>query len=1387
MKRFLFIFWLLCTVLVIKAAKNVKVGGLWYSVDKDKNEASVIAVPAGEEDTYKGPITIPATISGTFNDDSEFNDVPVKAIKSSAFANAGITSVNILADITSIGTSAFYNSTITDINIPASVTEIEEWAFASCSYMYKATFSSIKHLCSITFPAQTSNPLYSAKHLYLSDSDEDEEVTIVTIPDDITTIKDFIFYNCSSLTSVIIPENVTSIGWCAFYNCSSLTSVNIPDNVTQIGNSAFYNCSSLTSVNIPDNISQIENSAFGKCSSLISVDIPDNVTQIGPFAFSGCSSLTSVSIPNTVETIGYSAFEGCSSLTNLEIPDGVETIANYAFLSCTSLKTIKIPNSVKNIKTDAFASCTNLEKATFSTVNSLCSINYGSMKANPLYNANHLYIEEIGDEEITTTPLVIPESSLDGTTIRPYILAGACYIQRVDLPSEATSIGYRAFYGCTGLLYVNYASSEQLTSIDCGSDPTTNPLYYAQQALIANKFPSTIKIETDVKENAFANAKWLETVELSDGVTHIGANAFNGCSNLQFINIPSGLKTIGEKAFWGCSGLAAPDLNNATGLESIGNGAFHDCKSASFKTITIPDNCALGSSVFELCGNLETIKLPEGLDIIPQYLFDRCYKLQNVEIPSSVTHIQKYAFRDCQKLTTIEGAAGLTKIGQYAFSGCLGITDLLLPPTIFSIDQYAFSGCKNMTMVSLPASLEYIFDYAFNGCVKLENVFCHRNEAPTIGSYSFGGLQSGMTFYVDFEQDLINYKNKEGEWKNDDYKIVVKTTNKLIFKINDVLVHTITQDGGTTINVSNLPEPILQDGDVFSGWDKEIPHTMPSSNTEFYGYVSTKYKDGTYKYQLMPAEFDNGKKINAHAVLLSVTKELTASDNSLTVPDNVTHTWNVKVKIPDEEDITISNDDVSYPIESIGPRAFEGKNTIQQITLPAYLKKIGNAAFKGCNRLTTVINFSNITEINDSVFFNCSSLNAQRITLSPSITKIGRAAFANCSSLELNELPTSLQTLGYQALANTKITAITLANTITLDKEVFKGCKELKTVTFAENYNKPLPELRAFDGCTKLSTIILPEGFSTIYKEAFKGCTQLTSITLPSTFMGVETKAFTGCTSLNQISIESESVPFGDNDSFEQTVYDNAYLFVKKPSEYTSEPWSNFQNISTREPYTLTYIVDGSIYKKYDNIMVGTPIDAEAEPTDGDREFSHWNGLPTVMPGENTTVVGNFKYELNFYESSVDENNRIFKDEEFKFFYGDPVILPIDVLSKAEHKYSLTFKVKDSDEIYGEPISEDDVATTDITMPAKDLDVIITYEKAEYDYTYNNVNYKVFTLENRAEVVSAVPNVKSVTIPATITYEGKPYPVTLIRARAFQNSQTIKTVIDGERNLLLVY
>ena len=71
----------------------------------------------------------------------------------------------------------------------------------------------------------------------------------VTLSDSVTSIGDYAFSHCDSLTSVAIPDSVTSIGEQAFRGCSNLISVTIPDSMTSIGSAAFYDCSSLTTVN----------------------------------------------------------------------------------------------------------------------------------------------------------------------------------------------------------------------------------------------------------------------------------------------------------------------------------------------------------------------------------------------------------------------------------------------------------------------------------------------------------------------------------------------------------------------------------------------------------------------------------------------------------------------------------------------------------------------------------------------------------------------------------------------------------------------------------------------------------------------------------------------------------------------------------------------------------------------------------------------------------------------------------------------------------------------------------------------------------------------------------------------------------------------------------
>ena len=97
--------------------------------------------------------------------------------------------------------------------------------------------------------------------------------------DVVTSIRDRVFYESSTLRSVVIPDSVTSIGELAFSSCSSLTSIEIPDSVTSIGSDAFQSCSSLTSIEIPDSVTSIGDYAFQSCSSLTRIDFGGTKVQ----------------------------------------------------------------------------------------------------------------------------------------------------------------------------------------------------------------------------------------------------------------------------------------------------------------------------------------------------------------------------------------------------------------------------------------------------------------------------------------------------------------------------------------------------------------------------------------------------------------------------------------------------------------------------------------------------------------------------------------------------------------------------------------------------------------------------------------------------------------------------------------------------------------------------------------------------------------------------------------------------------------------------------------------------------------------------------------------------------------------------------------------------
>ena len=222
---------------------------------------------------------------------------------------------------------------------------------------------------------------------------------------------------------IIIPESfehegtaysVTSIGDYAFTYCESMTSVIIPNTVTSIGNGGFFHCESLTSVTIPNSVKSIGENAFNACHGLTSVVISNSVESIGRSAFRYCEGLTSVTIPNSVKSIGDYAFGYCDGLTSVTIPNSVVSIGGYAFLECPELLDFycyaeNVPSTGSDVFKDSMIEYANLHVPKASIENYKATApwsSFGNIYAIASDNQNP-------DEEDTTVSGVLADGTLE--------------------------------------------------------------------------------------------------------------------------------------------------------------------------------------------------------------------------------------------------------------------------------------------------------------------------------------------------------------------------------------------------------------------------------------------------------------------------------------------------------------------------------------------------------------------------------------------------------------------------------------------------------------------------------------------------------------------------------------------------------------------------------------------------------------------------------------------------------------------------------------------------------------------------------------------------------------------------------------------------------------
>lgn len=885
----------------------------------------------------------------------------------------------------------------------------------------------------------------------------------------------------SKFTKIVIPASVGNIGTAAMSSCTYLTEVEcLPDEendgspVLTLAASVFKSSSKIEKLTLRASLAEStyeeKDSKTGETKKLnFDTTILDSCTNLEEIEFVGAAkgvyTVYDGMLCNTQGTEVYYCPRGKSG--KVVLGGTLTTIAEDAFKNCKKIDEIVIPGEIISIGKNAFASCTGLQVLTFN----------GDSYDHPLTIAEKAFY---GCTSLVSVTL--PENL---KTLSKYAFGGN---------SKLISVEVLSFGSGSGIEFADAAFGTAPTSSSSSSFTSTYYVKYitlgknvpeiAVSGVFGNKIES-LKVDPEnqyyyADESGVLYDKKVENLiyypltkagayVIPNTVTAIGAGVFRDNKSLTAVTIPASVKTIGDNAFYGCNALTSVIFEDGETELSIGDAAFRSCS-----------------------------------------------KITSLVLPSRLRNAGMYAFASCSALTKIEIKEGLEILGDYAFNADSKLTEIVLPASLKQMGDYNADG--NLVAMNV-----------FNGCSAIENItIAEGNESyATVSGVLY--LKTAGVITDLFFCPVLNI--------GDNGKVVIPATVTKVwdnaFKNNKTITSVSFEKGdahevsfGTQVfyQTTSLSEIVLPDGTqtiprnlfYYATGLKNIviPSTVTTIESQAFYMASalesvTFAEGGTEPLTIADAKAATGTATGASYAVFYGCKKLA----EIVLPERTTYIGSYAFDVSGTEDEYSGQ--VSY------------SSSLTRVVIPDNVETIGEYAFKYAARLSEVVigENSKLTAIPGGMFYGCSSLTSFKVPAS--VTTIEYYAFYK-SGITSVELPEGLTEIGYYAFGYTKLASIVIPKNVTrlggkssqtsssIYGSSFYYCTELESVTFEEGSALTSIESSAFNGCTKLASIVLPDKIEKIGSYVFSKTT-ISSITIPASVTTIDTYAFDGCSQLSEV------------------------------------------------------------------------------------------------------------------------------------------------------------------------------------------------------------------------------------------------------------------------------